>query len=116
MPVAPPKIPRHDTALQVNGASSSFQLGRNAQPGFSGRAEPVLLLLEDAGVEYTYSRDERYLLKRDGPKEWPGPGAPPFATPVLTDGDFAIAQTTAVLEYVVTRKPPYAGFWLTSGR
>ena len=65
---------------------------------FTGRAEAPMLLLADAGVEYTMHRDV---------KAWKATNAaaggyPCFAAPMLTHGgaQFALAQTTAIMAYL----------------
>jgi len=60
-------------------------------PGFSGRAEPILMLLEDAGIEYDFVRgglgfvDEKNRFSN-------------FARPCLKEGDFILGQTSAILQ------------------
>ena len=56
--------------------------------------------LHSAGIDVTYSNDEKYLMKRDSDKVWPGDGPPPWAVPILQDGEYVVAQTTACLEYL----------------
>jgi hypothetical protein len=63
--------------------------------GFSGRVEAPILLLEDAGVKYTVNRDVKGFLYKGGNQ-----AEPCFACPVLVDSGFALAQTTAIMEYL----------------
>jgi glutathione S-transferase len=68
---------------------------------FLGRCLSPALLLEDAGIDYELDRENVGKWTTSG-----GDGAmnvagyPCFAAPVLVDGDFTVAQTTAVLEYL----------------
>jgi len=57
-------------------------------PGFSGRAEPILMLLHDAGKKYELVGDVQAVL-----------GANPklFACPILTHNNCSIAQTSCIL-------------------
>ena len=65
-------------------------------PSFTGRVEPILLLLEDAGEAYDLVRDLSTVTGTDSD----GVGVPAFACPVLRRGNFTLAQTTAILEYL----------------
>lgn len=66
--------------------------------GFTGRAEAAILLLADAGVQYTLNRDVKGFLYQGGNQS-----IPCFACPVLVDSGFALAQTTAIMEYLGRR-------------
>lgn len=66
--------------------------------GFTGRAEAPILLLEDIGVAYTLDRDVKGFLYKGGNQS-----NPCFACPVLVDNGFALAQTTAIMEYLGRR-------------
>lgn len=64
--------------------------------GFTGRAAPVIHLLIEAGLTYTlvaptWGADRCAT---------PNPGHPVFAPPVLKKGDFHLAQTCAILQYL----------------
>jgi glutathione S-transferase len=65
-------------------------------PNFTGRIEPILLLLHDAGVDYTLVRDVSAATAQDI-------GAPAFASPILRQGHFTVAQTTAILQFLGRR-------------
>ena len=64
--------------------------------GFSGRAMPVIHLLLEAGLTYTLVAPswgaDRCVT--------PNPGHPVFAPPVLKKGDFHLAQTSAIMQYL----------------
>ena len=67
-------------------------------PGFSGRAEAPILLLEDAGVEYRLDRGVKEFLYKGGNR-----ANPAFACPVLVDaahGGYTLGQTTAIMQYL----------------
>lgn len=66
-------------------------------PGFTGRAEPVLLLLEDAGQAYELIEDVPGSLERFSRN------APVFACPLLIDGDTVLSQTNVIVEYLGTK-------------
>jgi len=63
-------------------------------PGFTGRAEPAILLLEDAEQPYEIVNDVR---ERIGELAI---NRPVFAAPVLIDGDIVVSQTSVILEYL----------------
>lgn len=97
-------------------------------PGFTGRLEPVLTLLADAGVDYELSREppsqpqeksrstalcEPTLIALNMSDDGQLPGAgdvasavedgvgvPPFFCPILRDGEFTLAQTPAIMEFL----------------
>ena len=74
--------------------SNPLQLVYHA--GFTGRADAPMLLLEDAGVPYSLLRDVKgYCSSRGGGDQ--NKGYPAFAAPALIDGDFTLAQTTAIM-------------------
>lgn len=60
---------------------------------FSGRSQPILLLLADAGVPYQVASDVKGFKAAN-------PGFPAFAAPIYQDGAFVLAQTTAILSYL----------------
>jgi glutathione S-transferase len=60
-------------------------------PGFTGRAEPIIFLLESAGMKYTLSHDVMGF-KAQHPEV--------FACPFIKRGDFVQSQTTAILAYL----------------
>ena len=67
--------------------------------GFTGRAEAAMLLCEDTGIEYNMHRSAKdYCCSRGGGGE--NKGFPAFACPALVDGDFTLAQTVAMVEYL----------------
>eukprot|EP01043_Picozoa_sp_COSAG02_P000451 COSAG02_NODE_8_length_60691_cov_104.994752_17_plen_159_part_00 len=99
-------------------------------PGFTGRLEPILTLLSDAGIEYeisseTFSPQARSLtfsvwaaadtwLDLAGDVESAvedGIGAPPFFCPILRDGEFTLAQTPAIMEFLGRK---HGCKWLTT--
>eukprot|EP00808_Paulinella_micropora_P031104 g20052.t1 len=59
--------------------------------GFSGRAEPIRMILEDAEVEYKMVRSFNQLPQKD----WPS-----FACPAIQVGTFTMAQTPAICQYL----------------
>lgn len=63
-------------------------------PGFTGRAEPVLFLLEDAGQPYEIVDDVAGSLERLSKDK------PVFACPLLIDGDTVLSQTNVIVEYL----------------
>lgn len=72
----------------------------------NSRSQRVLWLLEESGVAY---RIERY--QRD-PKTMLAPAAlravhPLGKSPVITDGDLTLAESGAILEYLVERYAPH---------
>ena len=77
-------------------------------PSFTGRVEPILLLLSDAGASFTLQRAVESVADAshpDGEASASGGAAPAFAAPVLriVDEDFTLAQTTAILEFLGRR-------------
>jgi hypothetical protein len=83
-------------------------------PGFTGRVEAAMLLLEDAGVPYTLDRDPAAFLAGQGQAGAKNQGFPAFACPVLVsnaDG-YTVGQTTAIMQYLGAQHgylPPSAG-------
>jgi glutathione S-transferase len=84
-------------------------------PGIQGRGEFVRLALEEAGAEYVdVARGPQGVraimrLMKDA-------GHPPFAPPVLKNGDLVIGQTAAILLYLgaqhgLAPKDPAGGLW-----
>ncbi|MDB5452455.1 MAG: glutathione S-transferase [Caulobacteraceae bacterium] len=73
-------------------------------PGIQGRGEFVRLALEQAGADYVdVARGEA---GRDAVSDLladPGLTRPPFAAPLLKDGDTVVAQTAAILHYLGPR-------------
>jgi glutathione S-transferase len=72
--------------------------------GFSGRAISIIHILLEAGLTYTLVAPS-----------WgadrcatPNPGHPVFAPPVLRKGDFLLAQTSAIMQYLGTKYGPTA--------
>jgi len=59
--------------------------------GFSGRAQPIYMLLEDAGIKYSAIRKE----ESDQNSTYHT-----HAPPQLQKGSFTLAQTTAILKYL----------------
>jgi hypothetical protein len=59
--------------------------------GFTGRAEPILFLLEQASAKYSIEW-------KDGPIENQDPVS--FAYPIIDDGEQIISQTAAILFYL----------------
>jgi len=62
--------------------------------GFTARAEPILLLLEDAGVEYEYITEDAKK-KTNKTSSYIS-----HAFPVLEKGGFTVSQTTAIMQYL----------------
>jgi len=62
--------------------------------GFTGRGEPILLLLQHAGVAYNYSHAVETVLAKH-PKL--------LACPLLVDGDTVYSQTIAILNYLAKK-------------
>lgn len=61
--------------------------------GFTGRAEPIMMLLADAGVEYDYvATGIGHIDKENKFSNW--------ARPTLKEGDFLLGQTSAILQYL----------------
>lgn len=78
-------------------------------PSIPGRGELVRLALEEAAAPYV---DVARLPAKEGGgygaiqavlQATGSAGAPAFAPPVLVDGDFAVAQTAAILDYLGRR-------------
>jgi glutathione S-transferase len=63
-------------------------------PGFTGRAEPAILLLEDAGETYEIVTDVHERISALAVDH------PVFATPILVDGDTVVSQTSVIAEYL----------------
>ena len=63
-------------------------------PGFTGRAEPAILLLEDVGEPYTIDTDVQARIEALGQTE------PVFACPLLIDGETVVSQTSVIVEYL----------------
>ena len=63
-------------------------------PGFTGRAEPAVLLLEDVGEPYTIDTDVQARIEALGQTE------PVFACPLLIDGETVVSQTSVIVEYL----------------
>ena len=63
-------------------------------PGFTGRAEPAILLLEDVGEPYTIDTDVPARIEALGQTE------PVFACPLLIDGETVLSQTSVIVEYL----------------
>ena len=63
-------------------------------PGFTGRAEPALFLLEDAGQPYEINSNVSEAIEELAPDH------PVFACPLLIDGDTVLSQTSVMLEYL----------------
>eukprot|EP00009_Paramoeba_aestuarina_P016237 CAMPEP_0201539736 /NCGR_PEP_ID=MMETSP0161_2-20130828/70564_1 /ASSEMBLY_ACC=CAM_ASM_000251 /TAXON_ID=180227 /ORGANISM="Neoparamoeba aestuarina, Strain SoJaBio B1-5/56/2" /LENGTH=219 /DNA_ID=CAMNT_0047947149 /DNA_START=849 /DNA_END=1508 /DNA_ORIENTATION=+ len=73
-------------------------------PGFSGRLQPIELLLRAAKVDYTINNDVPGFI---------GSSAEPvFACPILKDGDFVLSQTVAIVVYLAEKH----GFSLDSAQ
>ena len=66
-------------------------------PGFTGRAEPAILLLEDVGADYTINTDVAGTLDRVSKEQ------PVFACPLLIDGDTIVSQTSVIVEYLARK-------------
>ena len=68
----------------------------------NSRSQRVLWMLEELGVEYTvvrYERDAKTMLAPPALKEV----HPLGRSPVIRDGDFVLAESGAILEYLVER-------------
>ena len=63
-------------------------------PGFTGRAEPAILLLEDVSESYIVNTDVAGRIEALGQNE------PVFACPLLIDGETVVSQTTVIVEYL----------------
>ena len=63
-------------------------------PGFTGRAEPAILLLEDVSESYIVNTDVAGRIEALGQNE------PVFACPLLIDGETVGSQTTVIVEYL----------------
>ena len=66
-------------------------------PGFTGRAEPAVLLLEDVGADYTINTDVAATLDRLSKEQ------PVFACPLLIDGATIVSQTSVIVEYLAKK-------------
>jgi len=62
--------------------------------GFTGRAQPIILLLEDAGISYDYV-DEKARDKSNNDDAYSS-----HAFPQLEKGAFVLSQTTAIMKYL----------------
>jgi glutathione S-transferase len=89
-------VPVASQQVLPSGKASGYRL--YYWEGFTGRAEAPILLLEDIGVKYTLDRDVKGFLYKGGNQS-----NPCFACPVLVDNGFALAQTTAIMEYLGRR-------------
>ena len=65
-------------------------------PGFTGRAEPAILLLEDVGEPYMIDTNVPARIEALGQTE------PVFACPLLIDGETVLSQTSVIVEYPVS--------------
>ena len=63
-------------------------------PGFTGRAEPAILLLEDVAADYSINTDVAATIEEISKKQ------PVFACPLLIDGENIISQTSVIVEYL----------------
>ena len=73
-------------------------------PGLQGRGEFVRLALETAGADYIdVARGRDGLDRMSEVFDDPAQPHPPFAPPVLKDGDLLIGQTAAILLYLGPR-------------
>jgi len=68
----------------------------------TSRSQRVLWLLEELGVPYEIKRYQRHPLTRLAPPELRAVH-PLGKSPVITDGDLTIAESGAILEYLVER-------------
>jgi glutathione S-transferase len=68
----------------------------------NSRSQRVLWLLEELGVEYEIKRYERDAKTMRAPPELRAVH-PLGKSPVITDGDFTLAESGAILEYIVER-------------
>lgn len=66
-------------------------------PGFTGRAEPAILLLEDLGVDYTVTTDVAERIAALSATE------PVFACPLLIDDDTVLSQTSVITQYLAQK-------------
>ena len=66
-------------------------------PGFTGRAEPAILLLEDVGAPYTIDNDVQGRIASLADR------LPVFACPLLIDGDLVLSQTSVITQYLAQR-------------
>ena len=66
-------------------------------PGFTGRAEPAILLLEDVGESYTIETDVEARIEALSQSD------PVFACPVLIDGETVLSQTSVIVEYLARK-------------
>ncbi len=66
-------------------------------PGFTGRAEPAILLLEDLGEPYTIETDVADRISALDDKE------PVFACPLLIDENTVLSQTSVIVEYLANK-------------
>lgn len=82
--------------LHYWGGNEAFKF-----PDFTGRAEPAILLLEDANVPYEFVRHDITSAKKPF-QLYLGdhPGFPAAACPVLVKGNFSLAQTPAIMEFL----------------
>mmetsp|Transcript_23087 Transcript_23087/g.31586 ORF Transcript_23087/g.31586 Transcript_23087/m.31586 type:complete len:214 (-) Transcript_23087:66-707(-) len=64
-------------------------------PGFTGRAQPLMFLLEAANVKYTWNTDVVGFKEANNKA-----GFPLFACPFLKQGEFVISQTHTIMEYL----------------
>lgn len=66
-------------------------------PGFTGRAEPAILLLEDVGAPYTVLTDVPERIAALSVIE------PIFACPLLIDGPTVLSQTSVITQYLAQK-------------
>jgi len=64
-------------------------------PGFTGRAQPIILLLEDAGISYDYVADAKARDQSNTEDAYSS-----HAFPQLEKGSFVLSQTTAIMKYL----------------
>lgn len=64
----------------------------------------VLWLLEELGVDYALKIYERDKKTRLAPEEYKAI-SPLGTAPVITDGDFALAETSAIVDYILDKHP-----------
>ena len=81
-----------ESHLEFEESKMSYQIVY--WPGFTGRAEPAMLLLEDAGEAYEIVTDVRERIESLSREQ------PVFACPILIDGDTVVGQTNVILEYL----------------
>lgn len=95
------------SGTMADGAATKVDLGMKIAvyyyPNFTGRAEPIILMLNDAGVEYEFIRDKTGL--PDGPYSH---HAMPKLKITTDDGEHVYAQTTSILQFLA-RKIGYDG-------